>query len=351
MKKKFFVYSFLLILLSFLFSFYLLNKNLIINKQLVINHGDGFRNLISDFSYLDKISLLAYNKINNKDTSIFPGVYNFSGSYTKSEFFEKINKGPDKNYTYITIIEGRSIYDIDDYLANNGYINFGDYINYVSDKKNISKYIEKYEFLKFDFEINNLEGFLYPDTYKIDLGGDFLGQLVDLQLQNFNKKVWEMHKNDFDGFNQKLNKDGNNYNLSFYDIIILASIIEKEENLNQNKPEIAGIFINRLNSSCPGAFRIDADITLCYGLKKPYKYCTSSVIVENLYDSDNLYNTRAVSGLTPSPISNPELITIESLLNYNSTNKCYYLHDNNGKIHSSVNIQEHNILKSKYLNK
>jgi UPF0755 protein len=74
-------------------------------------------------------------------------------------------------------------------------------------------------------------------------------------------------------------------------MMTLASIIEKEERVDENKDEIASVFLNRLVSN----MRIDADISLCYGLAEPYDECPPSVIVENLQDTSNPYNTRAVA--------------------------------------------------------
>lgn len=60
--------------------------------------------------------------------------------------------------------------------------------------------------------------------------------------------------------------------------------------------------------------QIDADISLCYGLAKPYASCTPSVIVNFLYDKTNPYNTRAVAGLPPTPIANVPASTIKAIL-------------------------------------
>jgi len=80
------------------------------------------------------------------------------------------------------------------------------------------------------------------------------------------------------------------FSLSSYGALILASIIEKEERSNAQRPAIAGVFYNRLQDG----MKIDADISLCYGLAQPYSACTPDVIVDNLQDKANVYNTRAV---------------------------------------------------------
>jgi UPF0755 protein len=62
--------------------------------------------------------------------------------------------------------------------------------------------------------------------------------------------------------------------ITWYDTVILASIVEKEERTTTNKPTVAGVFFNRLANS----MRLDADITLCYGLHEPYETCTPVLI-------------------------------------------------------------------------
>lgn len=96
--------------------------------------------------------------------------------------------------------------------------------------------------------------------------------------------------------------------------------------------------------------RLDADITLCYGLKEPYETCTPKIIVRYLDDTNNLYNTRALKGLPPTPIANPTAKTIEATLRYQSTDFIFYLHDMKGNIYFAKSYEEHNLNKSKYLN-
>lgn len=120
---------------------------------------------------------------------------------------------------------------------------------------------------------------MYPDTYSINVQNDFVDELVLLQLKNFNEKIWQKYSSKVSSFSK----------LKWYEVVILASIIEKEEKNDANKSTVAGIFLNRLSSN----MLLGADITLCYGLHQPYSECTPSVIVKNLDDSSNVYNTRA----------------------------------------------------------
>lgn len=261
--------------------------------------------------------------------------YNLDWLYTKQELLELIEKWPQQEYIRVTLLEWWSKYDIDNYLTNEGLAKKWDFIEKIEDQWFITGLKSDYQFLAILPQGKSLEWFLYPDTYFLDKNGVKIEQLIRAQLKNFNEKVWQPYAN-------KLKvKDTQ---LSVYWIITLASIIENEEKLTENKPTIAWIFINRLNNG----MRLDADVTLCYGLKIVYDKCREN-IVANLYDASNLYNTRQNVWLTPTPISSPTVETILSLINYKKTKALYYLHDKQWKIHYANTIQEHNANKEKYL--
>ena len=181
----------------------------------------------------------------------------------------------------------------------------------------------------------SLEGYLYPDTYFLDPNSSIPEQLIKSQLKNFNQKVWIPLGDQLQSFG---------YGFDSYQLLTLASIIENEEKLAGNKPIIAGIFLNRLEKG----MRLDADVTLCYGLKIPYDQCRSQILA-NLSDASNLYNTRQNYGLPPTPISSPSVETISATLDFKKTGALYYLHDASGKIHYGTTLEEHNENKKNYL--
>lgn len=96
--------------------------------------------------------------------------------------------------------------------------------------------------------------------------------------------------------------------------------------------------------------RLDADVTLCYGLKITYNNCRQN-IVPHLQDNNNPYNTRQLYGLMPTPISSPSRETLSALLNFQQTDYLYYLHDDLGGIHYGISNEEHNANVSNYLKK
>ncbi len=271
--------------------------------------------------------------------------YVFSWTYTPQTLIEQLNKWPTRSYEIVTILEGWSIYDIDAYLVKQWYISEGDYITYVSDPTHIASISAKYPFVQKFLDTKpttassqvSLEWILYPDTYHINANQPFLDQLVSLQLKAFQTKVYWPYQSQIDNFSTTLQQQGYSFSLGWYNIVVLASIIEKEERNTANQSTIAGIFLNRIQSS----MRIDADITLCYGLKKGYEVCTPTLIAHSLDDTANIYNTRVHNGLTPTPIANPSVSTFKALLEFTKTDYIYYLHGSDGKIHYGATLQEH----------
>ena len=91
-----------------------------------------------------------------------------------------------------------------------------------------------------------------------------------------------------------------------------------------------------------------ADITLCYGLAQPYSSCTPTIIAKKINDKNNKYNTRVLGWLTPTPIWNPSISTIEAVLFPNTTSYLFYLHGSDGQIYYAETNAQHEQNK-KYL--
>lgn len=103
-----------------------------------------------------------------------------------------------------------------------------------------------YLFLQEAGGIGSLEGFLYPETYFLDKDADIVSALVRVQLDTFGSKVWDVLSSDIAAFSTRLARDFPRVQLRWYDIIRLASVIQKEERIASNQPTIAGLFLRRL---------------------------------------------------------------------------------------------------------
>jgi UPF0755 protein len=125
----------------------------------------------------------------------------------------------------------------------------------------------------------------------------------------------------------------------------MASVVLKEERNERYQPLVAGVFLNRVESD----MRLDADITLCYGLQQGYEACTPSVIVANLTDRSNEYNTRAVPGIPPSPISSLTPGAVDAVLSVQEHDYLYYLHAPDGVLYPAEDYSGHQYNKNRYL--
>jgi UPF0755 protein len=206
-----------------------------LNETIHIQTGEGVYKIFDKLGTIDQFRIKRYTKRKNIDFSKFEiGNYSFSGNYTKAQFVANILKGSEKDYIRLTILEGRSIYDIDEALARKNYITGGDYIAHVTNPGVIEKLQNTYSFLlpsTLNLSPKTLEGFLYPDTYHVDKNRPLIPQLVNKQLQTFQSRVRSKLDNPTD----------------FYRTTILASVVEKEERNPANKATVAGIFLKRLN--------------------------------------------------------------------------------------------------------
>lgn len=226
------------------------------------------------------------------------------------------------------------MYDIDRSLTHKWLISEWEYINYVTNKEKIVALSKFFKFLK-NNNLESLEWFLYPDTYQVDWADFKINNFVIMQLENFEKRVYErLFTEDFD--NQKL-----------YEIVNLASIVEKEEwRVKENQPIVAWILKKRLENN----WMIWADATVCYPYKLPTSECTPKKVWEYVRDK-NEYNTRTMTGLPKTPIANPSSWTIKATLNSEETEYWFYLHNLSWKIFYAKTNEEHNYNKVNFMNK
>ncbi len=248
--------------------------------------------------------------------------------------------------TKVTIIEGWTLADIAKDLEYNPkrveavhLVNSSDFI---TEAKNFST--KDYPLLKSKPDSSSLEGFLFPDTYFLPIPGTSTNEselLIKKALDNFSLK-----------FTDQMVLDAKAQNMSVFDIVILASIIEREsgrnatteqqkQNLDQERKLIAGLFYNRLNIGMP----LQSDATVNYITKK-----NTPAISSEDSKIDSPYNTYMNKGLPPGPISNPSLSSLMAAIYPAKTNYLYFLSDpNTGKAIFAQTFEEHIINKQKYL--
>ncbi|MBI2613800.1 MAG: endolytic transglycosylase MltG [Candidatus Levybacteria bacterium] len=169
------------------------------------------------------------------------------------------------------------------------------------------------------------EGYLFPDTYLIPKDAD-IGMIVNQMRGNFDVKYATL--------------DTTNTNFTQEEIVILASLIEREAITDAEKPIIAGVLLNRLNAGM--ALQVDATIQYAKGQNTTNKKWWEPVLIEEYKTVKSDYNTYLFAGLPPLPISNPGLVALSAAANPSDTDYLYYIHDKDRKIRYAKTLAEHN---------
>ncbi len=164
------------------------------------------------------------------------------------------------------------------------------------------------------------EGFLFPDTYSVEPGTS-AEAILQMMVRNFDDKLT-------DEMLQKAEKA----DLSIYELVTLASLVEKEARFDEDRPIIAQVFLKRLELNMP----LQSDTTIQYLLDAPKEDVTYADT-----EIESPYNTYQHYGLPPGPIANPGLASIEAVLNPADTDYLYFVADRAGHNHYSKNYDEH----------
>lgn len=251
------------------------------------------------------------------------GTYELSPNMSTKQIVDKIVRG-DILKENITIIEGQKLIDIKNQLIEKGVCNEHNFEELVN-----KDYKLKFNFLEDKPDDINLEGYFFPDTYEI-LSDESCEIFINRVLNNFNKK-----------FSEDLRMEIIKQKRSVFDIIIIASILEKEVITLNDKKIVAGILNNRLESGMP--LQIDATINYITG-KSDRRVLISDTKI------DSFYNTYKYLGLPKGPISNPGIDSIISAIYPKENSYFYYISTKDGTTIFSKTLEEHNANIQKYLN-
>ncbi len=304
------------------------NPNQFGDKEFEIKKGEGVRlitdNLVAQ-GFLEKpFWFKVYVAASGNKTKFVDGVYDLKTSMSIKELIVALTNAQNSNKEInITLLEGWTGEQMDDYLAKQNLIQPGDFLDYGN------KYSEKtFLFLIDRPKKASLEGYLYPDTYRI-YEQTSVAVIVDKMLANFDNKLT-------DEFRKEAKKQGR----SIFEVVTLASIVEREMFGYENRRKVADIFLKRLKIG----MALQSDATVNYVTQKGQAAPSSEDI-----KVDNPYNTYKYPGLPPGPISNPSIESIKAVLYPEDTEYWYFLNTPDGDIIFSENYDEHVLNKQKYL--
>lgn len=220
-----------------------------------------------------------------------------------------------------TVVEGWRIRDIDAALAERGWIEAGAYAAVATDKSVPAP---------FDVSSPTYEGYLYPDTYMVPPPPRFTPELlVTRQLEAFQARFLEAQADEVAA------------GRGLHDIVVMASMLEREEPTDSKRPLVAGILWKRIDNG----WQLGVDATSRYTLDD---WNDRAAFLANLRDPEEPYNTRVHKGLPPTAIGNPSITALEAALRPEPSEYWYYLHDSSGTLHPSRNAAEHDAKRARY---
>ena len=275
--------------------------------------------------------------LRGKERQLKAGKYILSPSMTLQEILDILSKGKTP-IVKITIPEGWNLKEIAQYLEEKGLCQKEEFFEIVgwqgvdySKEKNLPQaqdFSNKFPFLKDKPKNVSLEGYLFPDTYFVKKTAT-CQEIVEMFPENFSKKL-----------TPDLQEEIKKQKKTVFEIVTMASLLEKEVKTKEDKEIVAGILWKRLKAGIP--LQVDATIAYITGRK------TTKITFEEL-QIDSPYNTYKYLGLPLGPISNPGMESILAAIYSKQSNYWYYLSTPEGKTIFSKTLSEHNKNRAKYL--
>ena len=280
-----------------------------------VKSGESINQVLSKFSsntLTNKLFIRLFVRFNNIN-NIQSGEYAIDNLSIK-EIIYKMRAG--KTITHkIKILEGSTIYDVEDLINNSLLINDCSYLRCVE--------------TSYPFK----EGILYPDTYYYKKG------------MNSSFIINKSHSRLNDLLEELFNKEPPSNSLNKYQILILASIIEKEAGNDNEKPDIGDVFLKRLSIN----MRLQADPTIIYGLLPNFD---GDIKKSDILNKNNKYNTYMINGLPPTPISISSISSINAAKKSSPGDYLFFVANSPTTHYFSKSYDEHlNKIKELGLNK
>ncbi len=240
----------------------------------------------------------------------------------------------------ITLPEGANLYQAADIIKAGGWGSREVFLQMVADPEFISG---------LGLQAATLEGYLFPDTYFFEKGTG-LRVIVTAMVRRMTQVLDEESAKGQGQDGPQLSATVTNGTgskaigpvLSRYQVLVLASIIEKETALASERPLVAKVFLNRLRLG----MKLQADPTVTYGLAK-----FGAPLTRDDLETPTPYNTYTNQGLPVGPICNPGRTAIAAVLNPALDDYCYFVSQNDGSHYFSKTLNEHNQAVSRYRKK
>ena len=337
--KKFFVFLLILLLILGGVGFWGYQKltefvdtpvNVTQDQLLTIERGttgSKLAALLEQEKILEHADLLPWLlKLQPQLNKVKAGTYSLTGVKTLQDLLDMINSGKEAQFS-VKFIEGKTFKEWRKNLENAPHLK--QTLQGKSDKE-IMALLDIPAVAKAVYEWNNMDGWLYPDTYNYTPNSTDLELLKrsTTRLQKALDKAWS-------------ERDENLPLADPYQMLILASIVEKETGVAAERPQVASVFINRLKAN----MKLQTDPTVIYGMGESYNGNIRKKDLETMTP----YNTYMIDGLPPTPIAMVSESALQAVAHPAKTDFYYFVADGSGGHKFTRNLNEHNKAVQEYL--
>ena len=251
-----------------------------------------------------RLPLTLYLKLTSNGSQLKAGEYDFPSPISPLGVFARLREG-EQRLTRLTIVEGWTRWDIANAMYKIPELRLAEPTSALPLMDNVSLISD------LDPKATNLEGYLFPDTY--DFPPDTKpAEIVAIMVKRF-RKEWK----------PEWAQQAKVMDLSPREVVTIASLVETEAKLNEDRPLIASVIYNRLHKQ----IALAVDSTIIYASKLEGKWRNDGKVYRSDIERRSLYNTRLHSGLPPGPIAAPGKSSLEAALNPAQTDYIYYVRE------------------------
>ncbi len=289
--------------------------------------GSKLAALLEQEKILEHADLLPWLlKLQPQLNKVKAGTYSLTGVKTLQDLLDMLNSGKEAQFS-VKFIEGKTFKEWRKNLENAPHLK--QTLQGKTDKE-IMALLDIPAVAKAVYEWNNMEGWLYPDTY------NYTPNSTDLEL--LKRSATRLQK----ALDKAWNERDENLPLADpYQMLILASIVEKETGIAAERPQVASVFINRLKAN----MKLQTDPTVIYGMGESY---TGNIRKKDL-ETMTPYNTYMIEGLPPTPIAMVSESALQAVAHPDKTDFYYFVADGSGGHKFTRNLNEHNKAVQEYL--
>lgn len=269
-----------------------------------------------------------------------PGRYRFAPAMTPRQLLDALIAGVADEEVAVTLPEGKNLVEVAELLDAGGVCKRDEFLRDARDPALLQRLAVPGD---------SFEGYLYPDRYQFRPGTP--AEQVIARLVRHGREVYDALAARHPTGVAELKR---RYGFDKHQILIMASLVEKETAQPDERPRIAGVFLNRLRLASFVPHLLQTDPTIVYGCTVPIGKSAACQRFEGrirraqLDDKDNPYNTYTHAGLPPGPICNPGAAAIEAVLQPESTGYLYFVSKNDGTHQFSKTRGEHEAAVTKY---